>query len=99
MKTAKNIESILKKNKRDLFNKFPLIEIGLFGSFIKGENNDDSDLDILIEYDRNKIFSLIDFIKLQTYLSNLLKINVDLALKSQLKTGIGHYILKEVRYI
>lgn len=99
MQTIENIINIISKNKEVLFNNYPLTQIGVFGSYIRGEQTSDSDLDILIDYDHRKIFTVLDLIRLQDFLTDIIGIKVDIALKRKLKTAIGHYILKEVKYL
>lgn len=94
-----NIEDIKKKIKDItplLENKYGVSSIGVFGSYVKGEENKESDLDILVDFKESNNLSLLDFINMENYLSNLLKIKVDLVEKSSLKPRIGKYILKEV---
>lgn len=61
--------------------------IELFGSFIRNEQQANSDLDILVTF--SKAPSLFKFIELEDYLSDLLGIKVDLVMKSALKPNIG----------
>ncbi|MBL7199143.1 MAG: nucleotidyltransferase domain-containing protein [Anaerolineae bacterium] len=70
--------------------------IGIFGSYVRGEQRPDSDLDILIELERPPQISLIGLVELELYLSELLGIRVDLAIKKNLKPRIGKHILQEV---
>ena len=92
-------EEILKKNKKEIFDRFPITQIGIFGSYLAGEQNSDSDVDILIEYNKKKKFSIIHFLKLRTFLSEVLENKVDLVIKSKLKDAIGEQILNQVKYL
>jgi len=96
MNNLENIISKLSENKSTIKEKYKIKQIGVFGSFVRGENQKESDVDILIEYDRRKTFTIFDIIRLEEYLTELLGIKVDLALKSKLKPVIGSYIMKEV---
>ena len=97
MKALEKIKNILINNKLELQKKYKVKELGIFGSYVKGEMNKKSDIDILVEYD--EVPDLITFIDLKNYLSDLFGIKVDLVMKSALKTNIGKRILKEVVYI
>ncbi|MEW6040033.1 MAG: nucleotidyltransferase family protein [Elusimicrobiota bacterium] len=97
METAKAIKKILVKQKENLREKYGVKEIGIFGSYVKGRAKKDSDLDILVEFE--KTIGLLEFIELENYLSDTLKVKVDLVMKDVLKPVIGKYILKEVIYI
>ena len=58
---------------------------GVFGSYVRHEQRPDSDLDLLIELDRHPKISLIGLVELEDYLSQLLGVKVDLAIKTNLK--------------
>ena len=99
MKTIKEIKDILLKHKVDLKQKYKIKEIGLFGSYIRNEQYLTSDLDILIEFEEDAKISLLEFVGIENYLSDLLGVKVDLVEKSALKPRIGKQILKEVSYL
>lgn len=95
----KNIEEIKKKLeelKPSLKEKFKVRSIGIFGSYVKGVKKKRSDLDILIEFEESAGLSLLDFIRLENYLSKVLGVKVDLVERSTLKPRIGKHILEEV---
>jgi predicted nucleotidyltransferase len=91
------ILNVLRKQKKHLEKKYKIQEIGVFGSFVRGDHNPGSDLDILVNYKDNTI-DLFDFLDLKEYLSSLIPMEVDLVMKDGLKPGIGKDILKEVVY-
>ena len=97
MKLIDKIKNILIKEKNKLKKDFHIKEIGLFGSFVRGEEKKTSDVDILVDFSR--IPGLLKFIEIEEYLSKLLKIRVDLVMKSSLKPNIGQHILNEVIYL
>jgi uncharacterized protein len=49
MKTIKDIETIIQKHKKELEEKYGLKEIGIFGSYVRGEQLQNSDIDILVK--------------------------------------------------
>jgi uncharacterized protein len=65
----------------------------VFGSYVRSEQNNDSDLDILITFKEDP--SLLTYIAIENYLSDLLGIKVDLVMKDSLKPRIGQQILRE----
>lgn len=71
--------------------------IGIFGSYVRGEQDENSDLDILVEIERPA--GMVKFIKLENYLSHILGVKVDMVTKKALKPHIGQEILKEVQYV
>lgn len=89
--------SLLKKEKKFLKKKYKVNEIGIFGSYVRGEQEADSDIDILI--DKDEAIGLLKLANLQNYLSSLIGIRVDLVIKKSLKPQIGRNILKEVIYV
>jgi predicted nucleotidyltransferase len=97
MKTLQEIESILRAEKPILRLRFRVKEIGIFGSFVRGEQKDTSDLDLLIDFEEP--IGLIRYVGLQNYLSDRVGERVDLITKSGLKPRIGEHILKEVIYL
>lgn len=97
MKTLHEIESILRDQKPMLRQKFRVKEIGIFGSFVRGEQKDTSDLDLLIDFEEP--IGLIRYVGLQNYLSDKIGERVDLITKSGIKPRIRGNILKEVIYV
>lgn len=94
MKNLEDLRTTLQAHKEELNRKYGVTEIGVFGSFVKNEQNDTSDVDILVEFD--KAIDLLTFVNLKNYLSDLLKLNVDLVMKKALKPKIGQRILQEI---
>jgi len=97
MKTIGKIKSILEKHKEEIREKYRVEEIGIFGSYVRGEEKERSDIDILVEF--NDSIGLLKFIELENYLSDLLGVKVDLVMKSALKPRIGKHILEEVVFL
>ena len=99
MKRLDEIKKILKECEKELREKYKIKEIGIFGSYVRGEAKESSDIDILVEFEPDARISLLDFVELENYLSDILGIKVDLVEKSALKPRIGKQILSEVVYI
>ena len=78
-------------------DKYHIKSIGVFGSYIRGEAREDSDLDILVEF--CEPIGFFDFIRLENFLSKLFGKKVDLISKKALKQVIKNDILKEVIYV
>ena len=96
---ASNLEriiSILKEHKAELKEKYGVSEIGIFGSYVRGEYKEKSDLDILVEFEEDAKIGLLKFVNLENYLSDLIGFKIDLVEKSALKPRIGKNILREV---
>ena len=91
------IKEILFQQKSILEKKYAIKKIGVFGSYVRGEQNKQSDLDILVEFE--KPMGLFKFLDLEEYISNITNLKVDLVSKKALKPRIGKYILDEVVFI
>ena len=97
MKTTESIKETLAEHRAELKKLFNVQEIGLFGSYVRDQQNESSDVDILVEFDEP--IGLISFVGLKNYLSDLLGVEVDLVMKNALRPRIGKRILKEVVYV
>ncbi|MCX7726152.1 MAG: nucleotidyltransferase family protein [Chitinispirillaceae bacterium] len=98
MKTLKEIQTILAKSKNELREKFGVKEVGIFGSYVRGEEHEKSDIDILVEFlDGYKTFD--NYKELKFYLEELLETCVDLISKTALKPRFASYILEDVIYV
>jgi hypothetical protein len=97
MKTFEEIKEVLQRHKDEFREQYGLKEIGIFGSFVRGEQDEKSDLDILIELE--KPIGFVRFMRLENVLSQLLGVRVELVTKKALKPHIGKRILQEVRYV
>jgi len=80
-----------------LRNRYPIRSLGVFGSFVRGEQRPDSDLDILVEFGDEA--GLFEVAGLQIELSEALGLKVDIANRNALKPRIGRRILAEVRML
>lgn len=99
MKTLENIKKIVGDHKEELRQKYKVKEIGIFGSYVRGEQKVVSDIDILIELDDRFKIGLLKYINIENYLTEILGVKVDLVIKDALKPTIGKHILKEVIYL
>ena len=97
MKSLEEIKKIIQSHKENLRKEYGVKEIGIFGSYVRGAQNDISDVDILIELE--KPIGFVRFMKLEKNISALLGIKVDLVTKKALKPYIGKEILQEVQYV
>ncbi|GAB64323.1 MAG: nucleotidyltransferase [Candidatus Jettenia sp.] len=94
MKSYKKIEDILKKHKKELAEKYRVKEIGIFGSYARGEQKKRSDVDILVEFE--EVPDLFKFLELERYLEELLGVRVDLVRKEALREELKDTVLNEV---
>ena len=95
VKTRKDIEKTLRKYKPSLREKFKVKAIGIFGSYVRREESEESDVDILVEFCEPVGWEFID---LKEFLEQILGKEVDLVTAKALKPQIRDIILKEVVY-
>jgi hypothetical protein len=88
---------ILQAHLLELRGHYGVHALWIFGSYVRGEQYKKSDLDLLVEFERSP--SLFEFVRLERHLGELLKIKVDLVMKSALKPAIGRHILEEAQSI
>ncbi len=94
MKNLAEFQRKLSKHKGYLEKNYNVGYIGIFGSFVRGEQKKTSDIDILVEF--RKPIGLFKFIELEEYIGKVLGMKVDLVSKKALKPYIGQHILREV---
>lgn len=84
----------LKSNKEFLRQQYGVKEIGIFGSFARGEQKKKSDVDVLVEFE--DMPDLIKFIELERKLQRLLGKKVDLVRKGAIREELKDSILRDV---
>jgi len=97
MKKLNEIKAILTQDKLIIQKKYHVTELGIFGSYVRGEQKEDSDVDVLIDY--TEAPSLLELLDLEYYLSELLGIKADVVTKKGLKYRYRKRILAEVIYV
>ena len=97
MKTLEEIQQWLVQNKPLLQERYSVRELGVFGSYVRQEQTEASDVDVLVEF--SEIPSLLRFVSLENYLTDNLGVKVDLVHRAGLKPRIGERILAEVVYL
>ncbi len=91
------IRRILSKNRDSLAEKYDVREMGIFGSYVRGEQKKGSDIDILVEFGEPP--GLLGFIALEVYMEKLLGGKVDLVRKKALRRELRDSILAEAVYV
>ncbi len=84
----------LRENKPFLEEKYKVKTLGVFGSYVRGEQKKSSDLDILVEF--AEPVGLFEYMELEEFLEKNTGVKVDLVSKKALKPRIGKHILEEV---
>jgi len=94
----KIILDYLAKNKEIFKEKYGVTKIGLFGSYVRNEQRDDSDIDIAVEMIEEKK-TLRTFFGFKQEIELAFGKKVDLGIESTLKPIAKEYILKEIIYV
>ncbi|MBM4274966.1 MAG: nucleotidyltransferase family protein [Deltaproteobacteria bacterium] len=96
IRTKQDVLKILHQN-RDRLKTLGVRKIGLFGSFVRGEQHPDSDIDLLVEFEAGqKTFDA--FMELSFLLEEVFQRRIELVTVESLSPYIGPHILKEVEY-
>ncbi|MGN6495158.1 MAG: nucleotidyltransferase family protein [Agriterribacter sp.] len=98
MTTKEDILAILKTNKAEL-TKFGVSNVGLFGSYLRNEQSEKSDIDLLIDFEPDKE-SFDNYMAVYDIFESLFKNQkVEVVTRNGLSKYIGPKILKDVVYV
>ena len=89
----------LEEKLAEICRKNDIVFMAIFGSFVRGEQNRKSDIDIAIEFERNSEKSLLDLVRIENELKKVFKRKVDLGIFSSLIPYIIEDVKKEMRVI
>ena len=93
-RVIENLLTKLKELKPAILARFKAKEIGVFGSFVRGEQSATSDVDLLVEFEDDA--DLFDLMGLAVYLEEVLKRKVDVVSKRALRIELRESVLREV---
>ena len=79
-----------------LLQKYFVEKVGYFGSYSRNEQSEDSDIDIVVSFNKPLGWEFFD---LQEFLETVLKIKVDLVSEKAIKKQLRQIILKSVKYV
>jgi predicted nucleotidyltransferase len=96
MKSLEEIKTILLQNKSHLYSKYPIESLAIFGSYARKDQNEQSDLDLLVEFN-DKIG--IRFIDLAEELEILFGFKIDLVSKNGIKEKYLKSIKSDLIYV
>lgn len=94
-KTLTELRAALRDQLPELHHRYGLRSIEVFGSYVRGEQRPDSDLDLLVEFDPARKISLYDLVAMEQHLSDHLGIRVDLVEKRGIKPALRARIIAE----
>ena len=96
MLTETQILKVMEEN-YSAIKRFGVKTIGLFGSYLQGEQDEDSDIDILVEFAPGKK-TFDNYMGLKFFLEDTFNLKVDLVVKEAVKVDLRQHILGSVRY-
>lgn len=96
MKTLTDIKTLLTLKKAALFRKYPIKSLAIFGSYARNEQQEESDLDLMVEFN-GKIGS--DFIILAEELEEIMGTKVDLVSMKGIKSRYFEHIKEDIIYV
>lgn len=91
------IIEFIRQSRSVLESRYAVERLGLFGSFVRGEEKPASDIDLLVSFRRD--VDLFEFLDLKEFLQENLRRKVDLVMESALKPTLGKRIQSEVEYV
>ena len=77
----------------EVCRKNDIVLMVIFGSFVRGEQSSESDIDVAIEFDKNSRKTLLDLVRVEEELTKIFKRRVDLGIFS----SISPYIIDSVK--
>lgn len=93
------ILQFLLQNKERFHSEYRLIKIGIFGSFARNENNEKSDIDILVEFENNTTELFEKKISLKNEIQSKFNLPVDICRERYIKPIFRDQILAEALYV
>jgi hypothetical protein len=90
MKSLEEIKEIIRE---ELEERYRVKSIAIFGSYVRGEEKEESDIDLLVEF--NGPVSLLHMVSVEDYLSDLLGMKVDLVPRKNIREELREVIIKE----
>jgi len=96
MRSLKELKKIINLHRKELEEKYKVKSIAVFGSYVRNEQNAESDIDILVEF--KEPVGLL-FIHLANYLEEILGVKVDLLTPEAIKPNRKKYILEKLVYV
>ena len=97
MYNTDQIINILTNQKKELEKKYPISELALFGSYARGDYNEHSDIDILVDF--NERIDGFDYIRIAHELEDSLQYKIDLVSRKGIKPKYLPYVEKNLIHV
>src|SRR4030042_6014066 len=96
--SREEIVAYLKNNKRFFYEKFGVIQIGIFGSIMRDEQTGSSDIDMVVEIEKDRK-NIHSFLQLKRFLEKELARTIDLGFEHSLKPIVREKIKEKIIYV
>ncbi len=96
--SMEEIVEYLKKNKRFLYERFGVTKMGIFGSFVRGEQVVSSDIDMIVDIEKARK-NIHSFLQLKRFLEKELEKKIDLGFEASLKPIVRNKIREQIIYV
>ena len=96
MKNLEQIKKIIHQHRQELEEKFKVKKIAIFGSYVRGDQTKESDIDIIVEFSQPVGFL---FIHLADFLEEILETKIDLLTPDAIKPNRRKYIMEDLTYV
>jgi predicted nucleotidyltransferase len=96
--SIEEVVEYLKRNKRFLYDKFGVTRMGIFGSFIRGEQAGSSDIDMIVDIEKGRK-NIHSFLQLKRFLEEELEKKIDLGFEHSLKPIVRDKIREQIIYV
>jgi predicted nucleotidyltransferase len=96
MSIKNEVLKYLKENKEYFKKKYGVREFYLFGSVARGEDNENSDIDLMVEFENEKYHTFDNYFDIVDEFKNKFKRKIDLATKDMIKSRLEKYIKRDL---
>lgn len=96
VKTLEEVKSVINRHKKELEEKYKVKSIAVFGSYARGEQTENSDVDIMVTFSEPVGF---EFFGLADFLEDILGVRVDLTTPDGIKPNRKEYVMEDLRYV
>lgn len=96
--SIEEVIAYIKKNRRLFHDKFGVTNIGIFGSFVRGEQTSSSDIDMVVEMEKDRK-NIHNFLQLKRFIEKEIKRKVDIGFEHSLKAAIREKIKEQIIYV
>jgi uncharacterized protein len=97
MYSTEQVLQILRLKKQELQKRFPISEMALFGSYARGDNNEQSDIDILVDF--NEKIDGFDYIRIAHELEDTFNQKIDLVSRNSIRDKYLPFVEKNLVHV